>query len=294
MLEARVCQGCNISYRAYRDYFHRTRPFCTPACYESHEQIRVKKFLTSGIPIIEIKEDSIVCNICGKEMKQASTHFRRTHCMTTLRKGLTHTERQIIYHTTQGTRMVSDKLLGFYKQAAKDRNAVASLGDRRFGKVMFVPYKHPWPQRSDKQQAVSRAPRSDKQKETMRALIGTPRHGGVVRRERARTVSPCVVCGKEIVYVKSQNKKLCGSASCLSTLTRRMNTKRWADPKTRYKMSEGLKKTRKEKYWHSRPPEKYRKDIVCKMCGITFNIEKSKQRTFCGKVCYHKARKSKC
>jgi hypothetical protein len=277
--------------RAWRGW--RIEGACSKVCAYTQRRQQAESYLAGGGPLLaQVDDEHVVCLICHRTLRQASTHFSSTHGLP-LHKGMGHLERQAIYRMPMGSRMVSP--------ASIERNRLRGKRPENLTRLKPLSFRlgstNPPPTTGALLGATVQ--RSDKQRAILSRLRGSPRHGSAVRHELAKRSVPCARCGtmieKTIGYFRAgarkgtNGKRFC-SRSCASQI---INATCMTED-SRRRQREGILRARSLKSWSSRPAVDYRVDMPCKQCGETFSIIKSKAATrhYCTSFCYQQSRRT--
>jgi hypothetical protein len=279
-----TCLFCGIEYeRTTRNPQCVRYRYCSTNCKRAAARQKAATYLASGQPLIAVFEDHVKCLIpgCGAEMRQASTHFARTHGLE-LHKGLSKWERQRIYGLPQGARVVPNQLRKEYSDRAIERD-FGALGKLR----EFDPAKlHKAAAQIRKE--VGMSSQSEAQLATMHSIIGTELHGSQVRKQRAERTSECQNCRKSFTYVAHRKKKFC-SISCAGEWSGKHQNE-FITEEARGRSGKAISQLRKTRYWSSRASDRWFRVFACLGCGQEKRVIKSKRDRYCSRDCYHRSR----
>lgn len=159
-VKIRKCVYCEKEFTPNGDSYRRKQQItCTEQCRSLYERSRVDVLIGEGKALISIFSDFVTCNICGKSLKVAGTHFARVHRLD-VGSHLRLSERQIIYGLKQGQRCVPESIRT--KQGELNiRTGFGKLGKRfepganRFGDSNCPPHIV-YADRSEKQAAAQK------------------------------------------------------------------------------------------------------------------------------------------
>lgn len=246
----------------------RRKPFCSDKCRFDWSDKRARELFQQGQPLITIEYEYVECNICGKRMTQASTHFAREHGLRT-KKGLTHLDRQYLYGLPMGSRLACGRLMEFYK-ASGDPTSFTRIRKANEGRSDIG-------SRIGVTRAMVRP--SPAQQEAMQRTLPANAFASHVKACRRETISTS--------SIREEEKRRFCSVSCASRASVPIRTEAANSPEARAKQIAALKAVRAAKYWSSRAGEEWHKQIECAGCGKTITVTASSPRKYCSSACYH-------
>lgn len=111
------CESCGKSFLASSKWHYsmvRER-FCSAKCKKDHCVKSIEQLKSRDIPVMELTEEGIRCNLCDRVLKVVGTHITRTHGLDVGHK-MSILERLFMYGLPMGYRLATPEMRQFWRE----------------------------------------------------------------------------------------------------------------------------------------------------------------------------------